>query len=200
MFSSRSLVLIAAIAASLALSPSAIASCMILLPLEKTLEDAPIVFVGTAVETKHDGRVATFEVEEVWKGSVEPRAVVNGGPGIREMEAAEENGQVAANSVDRAYEAGVRYLVVPFGARGKVLTDNACSSTQPYTAKLASHAPPGATSPGEEGGAQAAPPGASRAAADVGGGYLWWIALGILGIAALVALAARRFRERVGSA
>ena len=196
---SRSITLFGATVAALALTQTAAADCMVLPPLDKALAAAPVVFVGTVIDTKHDGRTATFDVEEIWKGSVGARVVVNGGPAIGEMEKAEANGQVAATSVDRAYEQGVRYLVVPFGANGEVLTDNACSSTQPYTAELASHAPPGAAPP-ESATSGLAPTssGLAPTSSNEDGAQPWQFALVALGMAALLAIAltiARRARR-----
>ena len=188
-FVSRSTALIAAIVASLVLSQPAAASCMVLPQLSKALADAPVVFVGTVVETKHDGRVATVEVEQVWKGSVGALVVVNGGgASITEMERAEANGEALATSVDRAYENGVRYLVLPWHVRGQVMSDNACSSTQPYTAKLASHAPPGTTPPADK-NADAAPAGLASTTSQGNGVQTWQIVLVALGMAVVVALA-----------
>lgn len=197
-FVPRATALIAATVASLALSQPAAASCLRPPPLDKALAAAPVAFVGTVVETKHDGRTATFEVEEVWKGSVGARVVVNGGPAIDAMGTAEANGETAVTSVDRAYETGVRYLVIPFGARGKVLTDNACSSTQPYTAELASHAPPGATPPADKSDADAAPSGLAPTNSQEDGVQPWQFVLIALGMATVVAVAlaiARRGRR-----
>ena len=188
----------AAIVGSLALSQPAAASCITLPPLDEALAAAPVTFVGTVVETKHDGRTATFEVEEVWKGSVGARVVVNGGPEIDAMETAEANGGGIVTSVDRAYETGVRYLVVPFGTRGNVMTDNACSSTQPYTAALASHAPPGATPPADTGNVDSAPSGFAPTTTQDDGVQPWQIVLVVLGMATVLALAftiARRSRR-----
>lgn len=187
----------AAIVGSLAFSQPAAASCITLPPLGEALAAAPVAFVGTVVETRHDGRTATFEVEEVWKGSVGARVVVNGGPEIDAMGAAEVNGGGVATSVDRAYETGVPYLVVPAGARGNVMTDNACSSTQPYTAALASHAPPGATPPAD-GGNVLSPSGLVPTASHDDGVQTWHLVLVVLGMATVVALAftiARRSRR-----
>jgi len=198
-FVSRSTALIAAILGALAFSQPAAASCMILPPLDKALADASVVFVGTAMETKHDGRVATFEVEQVWKGSVAELVVVNGGgPSIKEMERAEAKGGSIATSVDRAYETGVRYLVLPWHVRGQVMRDNACSSTQPYTAKLASHAPPGATPPADKSNADAASSGLAATNSQDGGVHPWEVLLVALGLAMVVAVAlmvARRARR-----
>jgi hypothetical protein len=185
----RSTALTAAIVGSLALSQPAAADCIILPPLDEALAAAPVAFVGTVVETEHEGRTATFEVEEVWKGSVGERAVVNGGPAVAEMERAEAKGEIVATSVDRAYENGVRYLVVPFGARGKVFTDNACSSTQPYTAKLARHAPQGAGPVTDKVGAEAAPSSLVATDSQGDGFQAWQVVLIGLAMTALVAVA-----------
>jgi hypothetical protein len=58
----------AAIVVSLALSQPAGASCITLPPLDEALAAAPMAFVGTVVETKHDGRTAMFEVEGSLEG------------------------------------------------------------------------------------------------------------------------------------
>lgn len=120
---------------------------------------------------------------------------MNGGPEIDAMEAAEANGGGVVTSVDRAYETGVRYLVIPFGARGKILTDNACSSTQPYTAALASHAPPGANPPADKGNVESAPSGLAPTSQEEGV-QPWQIVLVVLGMTTVLALTiARRSRR-----
>lgn len=133
---------------ALGTAPVARADCSAPPPLKKALASAQIAFVGTVTGLEHDGRTATFRVEEVWKGGVVGETlVVNGGPALAELEKAEREGNMVATSVDRTYEAGVRYLVVPYDASGAVLKDNACSSTQPYTSELDRFRPAGASAP-----------------------------------------------------
>jgi hypothetical protein len=131
-----------------------------------------VAFVGAVTGLRNDGRTATFRVEEVWRGSVNETVVVRGGPPGNAM-----------TSVDRFYEAGVRYLVVPYSATGDILRDNACSSTQVYTSKLDRFRPAGSSAPLPT----AEPPSTSPAPADRpadGGGRLPAIALIIGAVAA----------------
>jgi hypothetical protein len=141
-------ILLASAAWGLWTIPVADASCVEPPPLAESIAAAQVVFVGTVTALDHEGRVATFRVEEVWKGGVlGETVVVNGGPSLRELERAERDGFGIASSVDRTYEAGVRYLVVSHGAAGDVLRDNACSSTQAYSTELDRFRPAGASPP-----------------------------------------------------
>jgi hypothetical protein len=129
--------------AALALVPAAKASCAPLPPLAKPLAAAEVVFVGTVTRLEHDGRVATFRVEEVRKGVVGSTVVVNGSAvSLAALEKAARKGLGIASSVDRTYELGVRYLVVPHDASREVLLDNSCSATQIYMSKLDASGPP----------------------------------------------------------
>jgi hypothetical protein len=94
------------------------------------LADAPTVFVGTVISLANQGRTATFDVEEVWKGKVAEEAVVIGGPIGN-----------AFTSVDRSFEEGTRYLVVPVRGAGSSFEDNACTLTQPFTQEVATFRP-----------------------------------------------------------
>jgi len=112
---------------AVAASPAA-ASCAEIPPVKKAIADADILFVGTVVETTNDDRWATVEVEEVWKGGdiadvVEVRAGPPDPPGPISV----------AGSNDRTYRAGVRYLFFPYGAKGDILQDSACSRTTRLT-------------------------------------------------------------------
>jgi hypothetical protein len=129
-------VVVAAAIWALWTAPVASADCSAPPPLKEALAAAQIAFVGTVTGLKNDGRTATFRIEEVWKGSVLGETViVNGGPpGV-------------GTSVDRTYEIGVRYLVVPLRASGDVFQDNSCSSTQPFTSKLDRFRPTSASPP-----------------------------------------------------
>lgn len=117
------------------------ASCLELPAVPVALADAQTVFVGTVVSVEYLDRVATFEVEEVWKGDVGPTVVVNGGPSIKELEAGKAVGQDIVTSVDRSYVVGSRYLVASHGSEDGVLLDNQCSVTQVYSADLDEYRP-----------------------------------------------------------
>ena len=123
-------------AAVLATPGIALASCVEPPPLGQAIAEAETVFVGTVVGLDFDARLATFEVIEVWKGAVGADAIVNGGPGLQELGEARAQGQNLFTSVDRQYGAGQTYLVVSHGRSGEILFDNACSSTQPYSAEV----------------------------------------------------------------
>ncbi len=135
------------LASTLLSSGAALASCAEPPPLEEALGAAETVFVGTVTGVRFDGRVASFEVEDVWKGDLGGSAVVNGGPSLAELEASAAQGQSVHTSVDRSYEPGRRYLVLSYRSDAGVLADNACSSTRIYTADLAGLRPETAYEP-----------------------------------------------------
>ena len=169
--------------------PPATASCAEPVPIEQALGEAPTVFVGTVTHVQYSGRVATFQVEEVWKGDVGAVAVVNGGPGLSELEAARAQGQEVFSSVDRTFESGSRYLVVSYGREGATLSDNACSATRVFTGDLEQHRPESAYTPvappAPDTGDEGTPPGI-------------WIGLAALVVATTgaMAVAIRRLRMR----
>ena len=168
--------------------PPATASCAEPVPIEQSLGEAPTVFVGTVTHVQYSGRVATFQVEEVWKGDVGVVAVVNGGPGLSELEAARAQGQEVFTSVDRTFESGSRYLVVSYARDGALLSDNACSATRAFTADLEQHRPDSAYAPvaaaAPDTGDEGVPPGI-------------WIGLAALVVAtAAMVVAIRRLRMR----
>jgi hypothetical protein len=152
-------------------TPPARASCVEPIPIAQALDEARTVFVGTVTDLQYGGRVATFIVDDVWKGDVSGSVVVNGGPGLSELEAANAQGQDVVTSVDRTYETGGRYLVVSHGNDGDVLLDNACSITQPFSSDLDQYRPESA----------AAPPGAAtRVVTDDGLSVFGWTGLIVL--------------------
>lgn len=116
-------------------APVAGASCAPPLAMEDALAQAPVVFVGTVVDLDHGGVLAGFSVDEVWKGEVESKVLVSGGPSPSDLEGL-GFGEAVVTSVDRYYEEGVTYLVVPFGIEDGVYMDNACSVTQAYVPVL----------------------------------------------------------------
>lgn len=105
------------------------------MPVAEAIEAADLVFVGTVVTVAEQGRWATFEVGELWKGPrITATVEVRGGPAI------------GRTSVDRSYDVGTRYLVVaervPDGdvasdyGPGAEWIDDACSATQAYTTSV----------------------------------------------------------------
>lgn len=125
-----------------------LADCMMPPPVAEALKNAEIVFVGTVTETSNRNSWATVAVEEVWKGPDVPAVVlIKGGPGGN-----------AATSVDRTFEAGVKYLFFPYignasdlpgrGVDAEVgLADNSCTNTTPWVPELADLRPADARAP-----------------------------------------------------
>lgn len=98
---------------------TASASCAMPIPIEEALRSAEVVITGTVTSTENQGRWASVEVHEIWKGPDVPATViVRGGPGPG-----------TASSIDRSFNVGARYLFV-LGLDGEGgFTDNACSAT-----------------------------------------------------------------------
>lgn len=167
---------------------TALASCTVPPPLDQAIEEAETVFVGTVVGLDFDARLATFDVSEVWKGTVASEATVNGGPGLQELAEARAQGQGLFTSVDRQFEAGQVYLVVSYGSTGEIFSDNACSSTQLLSAETELARPAGAYAPTAAPETEAPPPG------DDGLGWVTptLIAAAVLGVAAGVIYLRRR--------
>lgn len=123
------------------------ASCAEAVPLQEAITNARTVFVGTVTETDFDGRVATFNVGEVWKGETGSTVIVVGGPSLAELQAARAKGEDVMTSVDRSFDLGTTYLVVSYGSQDGVLLDNQCSNTQPFAVSLNEYRPTDATPP-----------------------------------------------------
>jgi hypothetical protein len=99
-------------------------------PLDQRLAQADVVFVGTVTHVDQTGRLATVQVEEIWRGPelasvVEVRGAVDG---------------AAFTSVDRRFEQSMRYLFAPM-IDGNLLVDDACSPTQPYGVETTAYRP-----------------------------------------------------------
>lgn len=139
-FAAAALAAAALVLASLALlaAPRPVAArCVEPAPIEEAVRAADVVIVGTVTAVAEEGTRATVHVEEIWRGpALEPEVVVWGGPGG------------GRTSVDRTFEAGIRYLfTITVGENGR-LTDSQCSSTVQWDAKLEALRPPGAQLPG----------------------------------------------------
>ncbi|NJD28451.1 MAG: hypothetical protein FIA92_09150 [Chloroflexi bacterium] len=122
---SRRLAPLLPIAAAFALlgAPGAVlADCMMPPPIEEAVKSAEVVFVGTVVAVQDQGRRATVEVEEVWRGPDLPvTTVVLGGQGE------------GLTSVDRTYEVGMKYVFFPsVDPESRALVDNLCTNTTPW--------------------------------------------------------------------
>lgn len=157
------------------------ASCLAPPELGVAIAEADAVFVGVVVDVSNRQRNAVVEVEEVWKGEVDERVEVRGGP----------QGNNVVSSVDTAYKEDERYLFIPYEGSGDSFRDNACTSTQPYEDDLADLRPADAAAPAspspsgtdevldeDEARDVAAPPARGR-----------WIIPGILVLLVAVALA-----------
>ena len=114
-------------------SPAA-ASCAPPLSLADALTNSDLVVVGTVTAARSANRIATVNVEDLWKGDADAQIEVAGGPDTLS----------GGTSVDRTYVVGQRYLffiLMPgvhgnagtFGARYE---DNVCTDTRPYTGDL----------------------------------------------------------------
>lgn len=136
--------------------------------LGRAIAESSVVFAGTVIDTSSEGRWATVEVSDVWKGDVAAEVEVRGGP-------EDPPGPISASSsVERTYRRGETYLFLPYAGSGEVFSDNSCSRTSVYREGLARLRPPGAHAPAgapEE-------PSSPRTPADPSAGETssWWIA------------------------
>jgi hypothetical protein len=107
-------------------APAAQASCVFVSDYEESLDEAPILFVGTVDDVTNGDRTATVTVDEVWKGDV-PRATTVIGGAV---------GENTASSVDRTYRLGRRYLFAPYERDRANFQDNACTPTRVFGPRL----------------------------------------------------------------
>jgi hypothetical protein len=123
----------------------AAARCAAPTPIEEAVRAADVVILGMVTAVAEEGTRATVRVEEIWRGRALPaEVVVFGGPGG------------GRTSVDRTFEAGIRYLfTITLGENGR-LTDSQCSSTTEWDPKLEALRPPGAQLPTTAGEVDAA--------------------------------------------
>ena len=99
--------------------------------LRERLQASEIVFVGRVVATEAGGSVANVAVESVWRGDVDGNVVVSGGEGA----------PGTITSVDASYQAGRRYLFVPWRGTGQRFRDNSCTDTRLWRARYAALRP-----------------------------------------------------------
>ena len=97
-----------------------LADCQLAPPLDKAVNGGTLVFVGRVDSIDNGGRTADVTVQEVWRGDVADRAVVDGG--LDPVNPAED---------DRTFEVGVTYVFLPASVDGR-LVDSICSATVPW--------------------------------------------------------------------
>jgi hypothetical protein len=139
------LLLAAAVAVAYALHPAPVtAKCGAPLTPAQALDQASVAFVGTVTSVADDGYTATFDVQEIWKGTnlANPTTVYGGSAKVVES---------------RTWAQGTRYLVFPTVDADGNLIDGTCSPTVEYTAALdglrpaSAHAPQGPPTSGVPG-------------------------------------------------
>lgn len=135
----KRIIVVALLATAIAglVTTAAHASCRSPDPLEQSVEQAPLIFVGTVIGLANDDRTATVTVEEIWKG---PRLPVE----VRVAGGYDEPG--VFTSVDRTFEMGVTYLFFP-STTTEPLEDNACSATQELDSTIEAFRPDVVNSP-----------------------------------------------------
>lgn len=106
----------------LAAPGSVLADCMAPPPIEEAIRQGEVVFTGTVMAVADQGRRATVEIDEVWRGpDLTATTVVLGGQGE------------GFTSVDRTYEVGMRYVFFPsIDPETRALVDNLCTNTTPW--------------------------------------------------------------------
>jgi hypothetical protein len=127
-----------ALPATLASPAITLADCMMPPPIAEAVKSADMVFLGTVTSTANRNSWATVEIEEVWVGPDMPAEVlIKGGPAGN-----------AATSVDRSFEAGMKYLFFPYIDEGgevrpgelpelaSGLADNSCTPTTQWSVDL----------------------------------------------------------------
>ena len=132
----RSLIALGVLLAIITFASPVAADCQMAGPIEDELAATEVAFVGTVTEVI--GSMARFEVHEVWVGPVGNRVEVHG-----------LTSGVEFSEDDRHWEAGTRYLVVPY-VEGQVLRDSICSATIEWADELGDLRPPDATIVGSE--------------------------------------------------
>ena len=145
------------------------------------------MFVGTVVSTTNGDRWATFAVDEVWSGDVADVQVVKAGP-----PPTGDPESFSASSVDRTYQAGVRYLVDastapgPFDLKPGELADTNCSATTAWVDADAALRPAGARTVTHDPGEVASAMGGTDGSGSTSG---WAVAAGVAAVAVIVAVA-----------
>jgi hypothetical protein len=115
------------------------ADCQAPASIEEALAVTRIAFVGTVTASRENAPGAAFAVDEVWIGNVSSPAEIHGMFG---------DDQLAED--DRLFEAGARYLVIPYVDDDGLLHDHICTGTTEWRAELGELRPPDARVLGAE--------------------------------------------------
>ena len=86
-------------------------------PLDQAVATSEVVFVGTVVATGFEGRSATVQVQEVWRGDIAETVTVDGG-----------QNPAALGEDDRVFDLGVKYIFLPTHRDGRLI-DSVCGPT-----------------------------------------------------------------------
>jgi hypothetical protein len=179
----------------LAIPRIAWASCGHIPTVEEAFPDADIVFTGTVISTDYDGKLATVEVEAIWKGEEIPFEVTVIGVGGLDLLTA-----ATVTSGDRHFEAGVKYIFFPINSANP-FEDYACTATTPVTADIEAQLPGLAGGPGvvplDSPDMQTTGSQRSQASTDLGGLSGWMLAVVVATLAGGLLYAARRRPARV---
>jgi hypothetical protein len=165
----------AAVLVLLAAPNAALADCMMPPPIEDAVKTADVVLVGTVVAVGDQGRRATVEVKEIWRGPDLPATtVILGGQGD------------GFTSVDRTFEVGLTYVFFPsVDPDTRALVDNLCTNTTPWLDEYERIRPAEARSPIGD-------PGSEPAAFDLAGLLpIGALVLAVAGALLVVGLVAR---------
>lgn len=114
----------------------ALADCAPGMPLEKAVEAAEVVFVGTVTAVEGKSSWATVEVNEVWRGPDLERTV--------QIRGSVPPGEFGED--DRVLEVGVQYLFVPWIVEG-AFQESICTPTTTMTPEWERLRPPDARGP-----------------------------------------------------
>lgn len=104
-------------------------------PMPEAIQKASAVFVGEVVDVTNRRRWAQVDVVSVWKGKVDERVEVRGGP-------KDPPGPIfLASSIERTYRDGQTYLFVVYRGgsprgTGSIFRDSQCTPTTRYRPEL----------------------------------------------------------------
>ncbi|MGH2821368.1 MAG: hypothetical protein ACRDJ5_12015 [Actinomycetota bacterium] len=168
----RTAVVVVVAASALVPGHPAGASCVTAPPLKRAVARARTAFVGRVLATSNEGRWATVDVLELWRGDPVPEQVhIQAGPADPILPFIG-----VASSTDRHFRVGARYLFFPYGRKGRVFQDNNCTSTTRFGPRVRRLRPAGAVAMSRDpvtGGLQGDGLLAGAAAAVILAGVAW---------------------------
>ncbi len=144
----------------------ALADCPVPPSPAEALNATTLAFVGVVTAVADNAQTATFDVQEIWKGTNLADPITVYGGGVATAGTAAEG---------RSWTVGTRYLVFPNVDKDGNLIDSTCSPTVEYTAALDALRPASAHAP--QGPPTSGPPGDPPIAAV----FLLILLLGTLG-------------------